>query len=61
MKFSGSGEKTMAAKTNQWKPKNMCKFTLLATHNCTNHSNLEMEPKYPTQSDVQLNPNIART
>ena len=30
-------------------------------HGCTNHLNLEMEPKYLTRSDVQLNPNILRT
>ena len=27
-------------------------------HGCTNHYNLEMEPKYVTKSDVQLNWNI---
>ena len=30
-------------------------------HNCTNCSNLEMEPKNLTKSDVQLNPNVFRT
>ena len=28
---------------------------------CTNHLNLEMEPKYRTKSDIQLNLNILRT
>ena len=30
-------------------------------HGCTNRSNLKMEPKYPTKSNVQLNQNISRT
>ena len=33
----------------------------LIYHDCTNRSNLEMEPKYLTKSDVQLKPNISRT
>ena len=28
---------------------------------CTNHSNMKIEPKYLTKSDIQLNPNIMRT
>ena len=34
---------------------------VIETHGCTNRSDLEMEPKYLTKSDVQLNPNILRT
>ena len=44
-----------------------CKFHILNPpfgfflHSCTNCLNLEMEPKYLTKSDFQLNPNISRT
>ena len=38
---------------------NACFFTFF--HDCTNRLNLEMEPKYLTKSDIQLNPNILRT
>ena len=36
-------------------------WDLLHALGCTNHSNLEMEPKYLIKSDVQLNPNIFKT
>ena len=32
-----------------------------SSRDCTNRSNLEMEPKYLTKRDVQLNPNISGT
>ena len=38
---------------------NACFFTFF--HDFTNRLNLEMEPKYLTKSDIQLNPNILRT
>ena len=34
---------------------------LCSIHGCTNHLNLEMEPKYLTKSEVQLNLDILRT
>ena len=34
---------------------------LCSVHSCTVRSNLEMEPKYLTKSDVQLKPNISKT
>ena len=38
------------------------KIRLILGMVCTcNVKNLEMEPKYPTKSDVQLNPYILRT
>ena len=33
----------------------------MQAHDCTNRSNLEMEPKYLPNSDVEFNPNILRT
>ena len=34
---------------------------LSVKHRWTNRPNLEMEPKYLTKSDIQLNPDILRT
>ena len=36
-------------------------WDLLHALDCTNRSNLEMEPKYLIKNDVQLNPNIFKT
>ena len=36
-------------------------WDLLLALDCTNCSNLEMEPKYLIKNDVQLNPNIFKT
>ena len=46
--------------TIPWKKKN-CINTWDSSHGCTNCTNLEMEPKYLTKSDVQLKPNILKT
>ena len=46
--------------TIPWKEKN-CINTWDSSHGCTNCTNLEMETKYLTKSDVQLKPNILKT
>ena len=39
---------------------NKAKVEVLTKPTCTNHLNLEMEPKYLTKSEVQLNPNKSK-